>query len=150
MHQPLRELKTLLRMCKQGKLFGKTAFKQTINLQIMHITYFITFSYQYTAEKVLFWIYFSKWRFRRIYTFWGPMNLEITFSTLGLCVCMRGHLQHNSKKSRNSKFVILYLHHTYLLLETFHDYRNNNQCTAAPKRILIYSDLWTVIPVSAP
>ena len=91
-----------------------------------------------TLEKVLFWgQLFKILTLMDFYILRSPESENHIFSkwsvcmSVFLCVCY----QHNSKTnySRNIKFGILHLHHTQMLIETFHKYQTKNMSTAAHK-----------------
>ena len=101
-------------------------------------------------ESIRFGSNLQNGNFLELYMFWGPLNPEIIFLAVGLCVCLSVCYQHNSKTnySRIIKLGFLYSYHIQMLLETFHKDRAKTQCTVAHKRILIHYGLWTKFRVS--
>ena len=105
------------------------------------------YSLTYKQRKYWVWFKFSKWRFWWVCTFWGLLNLEITFLAFSLCVCVFLSLslcvcvfyKHNTKTnySRVFKFDIIHLYHKLILLETFYKDRSKTLCAGAHKSIRI-------------
>ena len=81
----------------------------------------------------------------RNYSFSLFLCVRVSLSLCYLCVC----LLYLNSKNRDSKFDILDLYHTQMILETFYEAWANSLHIGAPKRIQIHFGQWTEFVVSA-
>ena len=97
---------------------------------VFHNTFILSTVFRSNIRKILMDINVSR-----------SSEYKTTYSVV--CLCVWNCQNWKTSYSRNSKFGILHLYHTRMLLETFYEDWINCLCTRVHINILIHYGLWT-------